>query len=43
LENKLSSLGILLSGVGLIGVAAFAGNGAWTEILQYFRESKFVC
>ncbi|CAM6040184.1 unnamed protein product [Sphagnum compactum] len=42
LENKLSSLGILLSGVGLIGAAAFAGNGAWTEILQYFRESKFI-
>ncbi|KAG0583509.1 hypothetical protein KC19_3G142500 [Ceratodon purpureus] len=42
LENKLVSVGVLLSGSALLVTAALAGADQWTEMYQYFRESKFI-
>lgn len=42
LENKLVAFGVLLSGTALLVIAALAGADQWTEMYQYFRESKFI-
>ncbi|XP_024362437.1 uncharacterized protein [Physcomitrium patens] len=42
LENKLVAYLVLLSGAGLLLTAAVAEADQWTEMYQYFRESKFI-
>lgn len=42
LESKITAVTLILGGVVLTISAGLAGEGAWKEFFQYFRESKFI-
>ncbi|KAM7495298.1 hypothetical protein LguiB_029907 [Lonicera macranthoides] len=42
LESKLTAGITVAAGLGLIVYAGLAGDDAWLEFYQYFRESKFI-